>query len=206
MKTTIAAALVGALLSSLCIPADIASAQTSPTVRVRGTISKADGPMLTVRTRSGEDVMIRLAENLAVSTVVRAALSDIRPNSYVGTAAVPQPDGTLRALEVLIFPEAMRGAGEGHSPWDLLPESTMTNATVADSVDAVAGRSLTLRYKTGQKTVLVPPDAPVVTFTPGQRSDLRPGETVFLGAQQQADGAYQTARVTVSKDGVAPPM
>lgn len=197
---------VGAVLALVCVQTALAFAQNPQAVRIRGTIAKVDGAMLTVRARDGSDIDVRLADTVAVSTVVRASLSDIKPNVYVGTAAVPQTDGTLRALEVLIFPEAMRGAGEGHSAWDLLPVSTMTNATVTESVDAVNGRSLTLKYKNGQKTVVVPEEAPIVTFVPGGRSDLRPGETVFMGVQQQPDGVLQAARVTVSKNGVVPPM
>ncbi len=175
----------------------------SPT-RVRGTIERLDGPVLTVKSREGADVTVRLADNLSVSGVVKAALTDIKPGSYVGIAALPRA-GELNAVEVLVFPEAMRGTAEGHGPWDLLPESTMTNATVAESVDRVQGRALTLKYKDGERTITVPPEAPIVTLVPADRTELKPGAAVFIPAARQPDGSLQASRVLVGRD-VAPPM
>lgn len=200
-----ASALTLALAIGLAT-AGTALAQTPQNVRVRGTITKVDGPVLQIHARDGEDLAVRLGDKATVATVVAASLSDIKPGTFIGTAAQPRPDGTLKAIEIVIFPESMRGVGEGHSPWDLLPDSTMTNATVTESVDAVDGRSLTLTYKAGRKTLVVPPDAPVVTFGPGDRSDLKPGETVFMNTQRQADGSLQANRASVSKNGVKPPM
>ncbi len=187
---------------ALLLGASAAWAQ-SPT-RVRGTIERLDGPILTVKSREGADVTVRLADNLSVSGVVKAALTDIKPGSYVGIAALPRA-GELNAVEVLVFPEAMRGTAEGHGPWDLLPESTMTNATVAESVDRVQGRTLTLKYKDGERTITVPPEAPIVTLVPADRTELKPGAAVFIPAARQSDGSLQASRVLVGRD-VAPPM
>jgi hypothetical protein len=180
-------------------------AQSPQTVRVRGTIVSLDGNALVVKSRNGETVPIRLTDSWSVSGVVKASLADIKPGTYIGTAAMPQRDGTLRALEVLIFPEAMRGVGEGHSPWDLLPESTMTNATVSEAVQAVDGHRLTLTYKGEQKVVAVPPDVPIVTLTPAQKADVTAGVPVFVSTQRQPDGSLTASRVTVGL-GTAPPM
>lgn len=180
-----------------------ASAQTA--TRVRGTIEKVDAQGMTVKSREGRDLEIRLAENLTVSGVVKASLSDVKVGSFVGVAARPDGD-RLRAIEVLLFPEAARGSNEGHYAWDLLPDSTMTNATVAETVADVAGPTLTLKYKDGEKKIFVGPEAPVVTFVPGDRSLLKPGAAVFLSATPQADGKLMAARVAAGKDGVVPPM
>jgi hypothetical protein len=181
-----------------------AAAQTP--MRVRGVIEKVDAESMTVKSREGRDLEIRLAENLTVSSVVKAPLSDIKTGSFVGAAALPQPDGTLKAIEVLILPESARGSGEGHYPWDLMPESTMTNATVAETVAGVSGPILTLRYKDGEKKIVVPSEAPIVTFVPGDRTLLKPGTAVFLSATPQADGKPMASRVLAGKDGVVPPM
>lgn len=184
--------------------AGIASAQS--TVRVRGTIEKADGNALTVKTREGATVVVKVPDNVAVAGVLKRALSDIKANDFVGIAAMPQSGGPSRALEVLIFPEAMRGTGEGHRGWDLLPESTMTNATVTESVAKVDGHTLTLKYKDGEQTFIVPPDTPIVTFAPGDKSELKPGAVIFIsGATKADDGTLSAARVTVGRD-VPPPM
>jgi hypothetical protein len=161
---------------------------------------------MTVKSREGRDLEIKLAENLTVSGVVKAPLSEIKTGTFVGIAALPQSDGTLKALEVLILPEAARGSGEGHYPWDLMPDSTMTNATVAETVAGVSGPVLTLKYKDGEKKIVVPPEAPIVTFVPGDRSLLKPGTGVFLSATPQADGKLMASRITAGKDGVVPPM
>ncbi|MGC1172389.1 hypothetical protein [Polaromonas sp.] len=188
------------------------SAPSNPTVRVRGTIEKVDATSLTVRERSGEVITLVRSADMAVSEVLPLKLADIRPGSYVGTAAMPQADGTQLALEVLVFPEAARGTGEGHYPWDLQPQSTMTNATVADLVAAPAsvpgGQKLLLRYKDGEKTVIVPPTAPVVTFKPGKEDEnalVVPGAKVMITAQVR-DGKPTALRMIVGRNGFAPPM
>lgn len=193
------------LLLLALLPA-LAAAQ-SPNVRLRGAIEKFDGNALILKERRGGTVTVRFTDKTAVGGLVAATLADIGPGKFVGTAALPQADGSLRALEVVIFPEAMRGTGEGHFPWDLQPQSTMTNATVADVIGAVQGRTLTLRYKDGEKKVVVPADVPIVTFAPADRSRLTPGAHVFIGAAQlQADGSYAATRVTVGLNGLIPPM
>ncbi len=196
------------LLASLCLVAGTAFAQTTasaPTVRVRGTITAATPASITVALRgSGDKVDLALSPSLVVTEVYPIALSDIQPGSYIGTAALPQPDGTQRAIAVTVFPESARGAGEGHRPFDLTPESTMTNATVADAMAAPDGRSLKLKYKDGEKTVIVPPGAPVVTFKPADRSLLVPGASVSLTAQE-IDGKPVATRINAGRNGFALP-
>jgi hypothetical protein len=193
-------------VAAIALIALIGTASAQSPTRVRGTIDKVDAQSMMVKSRDGRDLEIRLAEDLNVSGVVKAPLSDIKPGTFVGAAALPQPDGTLKAIEVLIFPESARGSGEGHYAWDLMPESTMTNATVAETVSGVSGPVLTLKYKDGEKKIVVPPDAPIVTFVPGDRSLLKPGTAVFLSATPQADGKLMAGRVAAGKDGVVPPM
>jgi hypothetical protein len=194
----------GGALGLVLIFAVSASAQ-APT-RVRGTIEKVDGATLSIKSREGQDLVLNLAPNASVSAVIKASLSDIKANTFVGIAAVSDGKGGWRALEVLIFPEAMRGTGEGDRPWDLVPESTMTNATVTDVATKVDAHTLTLKYKEGEKTFAVPPDTPIVTFAPGDKSDLKPGAKVFIvAATKQPDGTYQTARINVGR-GIDPPM
>jgi len=180
-------------------------AQTTPT-RVRGSIEEFDNSVLTVKTREGSTVKIKAAENLAVNGVVALRLADIVPGKYVGTASVPQPDGSEKALEVLVFPDAMRGSGEGHYPWDLQPNSMMTNAEVAQVVTIGSNREMILRYKDGERKVLVVEGTPIVSFTSLDRTALKAGVRVFVVAQRQPDGSLTAARVTVELNGVVPPM
>lgn len=185
-----------------------ALAQTAPpTLRLRGNIVSVTPTSLVVKDRSGEVVDLLMADKLVVSEVYPIKLEDIKPGSYIGTAAMPQADGTQRAIAVSVFPEAARGTGEGHRPFDLLPQSTMTNATVDDVgtiSNSAAGRSLKLKYKDGEKTVIVPADAPVVTSRPGDRSLLVPGASVSLFAQA-IDGKPTVLRINVGKNGFALP-
>lgn len=184
-----------------------ALAQQTPTVRVRGVIVQSAASTLVVDSRAGERLTITLADNARVLALVPMALADIKPGSYVGSAAVPRGDGTWRALEVHVFPEAMRGVGEGHRPFDLEPQSTMTNATVAEVVVRVDGALLTLRHKDGEQTILVQPGTPVVTYVPGDRGELKPGARIMIfAAQRQADGSLIAPSVTVGRDGLTPPM
>ena len=193
LRLALAAAL-GVLLA-----ASAATAQTR--VLVRGTISKIDGKTVTVATREGTTDTIRLADKWTVALVEPIAVSAIKPGSFVGIASLRN-----EALEVLVFPEAMRGAGEGHYPWDLEPQSMMTNATVATVAQASDGQTLKLDYKGGTQTIHVKPGTPVVTFAPGQQSDARPGAKVFIGAMKAADGTLTASRLNVGKDGMMPPM
>src|SRR3954471_9218128 len=182
------------------------AAAAEPTTRVRGVIERVEGPVLTVATRESPSVQLTLAPDATITALVPADLAAAGKGSFIGTAAVPQPDGRLKAQEGHILPEAMRGAGEGHRAWDLTPDSTMTNATVEGAVSDVAGRVLTLAYKDGRQELVVPPDTPIVTFAPGDASLLKPGNHVFLSATAGPGGGLTTPRITVGKDGLVPPM
>ena len=157
-------------------------------------------------TREGSKVDVLLNDPLTVSTVKKVDLADIKPGAYVGIATRTAPHGELQALEVLVFPEAMRGAGEGHYAWDLEPGSMMTNGTVTGAVQATSGRELSMSFKGDTNKIIVPPSVPIVTFAPAERSDLKPGAPVMFGATKNTEGKLAASRVTVGKDGVAPPM
>lgn len=174
--------------------------------RIRGTVEKLDGQNLTVKSREGPSLTIALAPNFTVAGIVKKSLADIKTGDFVGAASLKGTDGKLRALEVLIFPEAMRGTGEGERPWDLLPDSLMTNAAVSGVATAPGGQVLKLSYKGGEAEVLVTPAVPVVSFGPGDASLLKPGAAVFIGALKKPDGSLTAARVNAEKDGVKPPM
>ena len=201
-----------ARLSAACIAAVVALAVAaaavaqSPPTRLRGSIAAIDGKTATIATREGSSVKVNLADNWVVMLVSPMTMADIKENSFVGIASTKGPDGTLNALEVLVFPEAARGSGEGHYPWDLQPESMMTNATVATVATASDGQTLTLKYKDGTQTIKVKPGTPIVTFAPGDRADAKVGAKVFLGATKGPDGGLTAARLLVGKDGLTPPM
>ena len=180
-------------------------AQTPPPVGVRGAITAVSGDAIQVRTNRGEDLTVKINSNTQVRAVTLAKVSDIKPGSYIGTAAMPAADGALTALEVLVFPEAARGTGEGHVPWDLQPGSTMTNATVAEVTAVPQGRSMKLRYKDGEKTVTVPENVPIVTFSPGHKGMIVPGAKVLVTSQVR-EGKAVAVRALVGKDGLVPPM
>ncbi|CAB3698726.1 hypothetical protein [Paraburkholderia rhynchosiae] len=198
---------LGVTLSALAF-AGVALAQTpaAKPSRIRGEIVALDGDVLKVHRRSGDTVSVELKPTVAVSAVKSMQLSDIKPGSFVGTAATTGTDGKLTATEVVVFPESARGTGEGHYSWDLGPNSTMTNANVDTVVQATSGRNLKLSYKGGSNDVTVPPNVPIVTFAPAARTDLTPGKKVFVVATAAAQGAFVAQRVVVEKDGVAPPM
>jgi hypothetical protein len=197
--------VVGA--AGLALMLTVASVSAQEVTRVRGTIEKVDGNTLTVKSREGANLTVKLKDNATVTGVAKAALADIKQNSFVGITAMPQPDGTQKAIEVHIFPEARRGAGEGHRPWDLVPNSTMTNANVEQLVTAVDGPMLTMKYKEGEKKISVPNNATIVQFVNGDKADLKPGAKVFIGAfTKLPDGSIEAAGINVGKDGVTPPM
>ena len=198
---------LAAALAALSMLGTIAWAQQAPPTRIRGTIEAVDGAMLTIKTREGSDVKVRMTDNVAVFGVVKTSLSEIKEGSYIGVSAMPEPDGTQKALAVHIFPEAQRGAAEGFRPWDLRPNSTMTNATVAETVAATDGQNILVKYKDGEKKVVVPPDTPIVTFVPGEKSELKPGAKIIIfGATKKEDGTLEANRVNVGLDGLTPPM
>jgi hypothetical protein len=180
------------------------------TVRVRGTIERVEGQTLVVKSRDGAELKVVLGDNALVVAIVKASLSDIKQGSFVGVTGMPQSDGSQKAVEVHIFPEAMRGTGEGHYPWDLRPQSTMTNANVVNveqTVTGVEGRTLTMKYKDGEKKIIVPPDVPIVAYVMSDKSELKPGAKIFISAAKKLpDGTLQAPRVNFGKDGLTPPM
>jgi hypothetical protein len=197
-------ALVASSVALLCFTA---SAWAQDTMRVRGTVEGMDGPVYLVKTRSGDTVKVALTDKPLFVAMAKASMADIKPGMFIGTTAMPQADGSLRAVEVHIFPEAMRGTGEGHRPWDLEPQSTMTNANVEAAVAGVSGQTLTMKYKGGEKTVVVTPETVVVTYAPGDQAEVKPGTKIFVAAaEKKPDGTLQTARITYGKDGLVPPM
>jgi len=196
---------VAGLALLLCVAS--VSAQQSAPVRVRGEIEKVDGNKLTVKTSEGATVNVVLKDGAVIGGVDTAKLSDVKQNSFVGITAMPQPDGTQKAIEVHIFPESRRGAGEGHRPWDLVPNSTMTNANVEQLVTSVDGPMLTMKYKDGEKKIMVPNNATIVQFVSAEKSDLKPGAKIFVVAGTKlANGDIETAGINVGKNGIAPPM
>jgi hypothetical protein len=196
---------VGVALIAFATIALPASAQAQ-VQRIRGTIVGLDGRVLTVATREGPQVNILLDEKYTVGAVKKVDLSAITPGTFVGIAAAPMAGGGWRALEVLLFPDSARGSGEGHYAWDLTPDSSMTNATVTAVVTGTDGHMASLKYKDGSVDILIPDGIPLVTFTAADRSDVKPGAFVLLGATKQADGTLRATRLTVEKDGVKPPM
>jgi hypothetical protein len=188
--------------SSLC-----AIAQQPPTPsRVRGTIEAVEGDVLAVKSRAGEDFKLHMGGDMRLLGITRIALSDIKVGSFVGATTVPGPDGSNNAVEVHVFPENMRGTGEGSRPFDLRPNSTMTNATVAESVAGNDGHTLLVKYKDGEKKVVVSPDTPVVTYVPADKSELKPGAKIIAFFKKLPDGSYEANRINVGLNGLTPPM
>ena len=197
------------ILSAAFVVAATAALAQAPadTVRVRGTVQSVDGSMLTVKSRDGADLKIKLADNAVIRTVTGKTIADVKQGLFVGITAMPQPDGTQKAVEIHIFPEAARGTGEGHRPWDLMPGSTMTNANVDSEVAISDGKKLVLKYKDGDKTFIVPDNVKVVMFAPGTAADVKPGAKIFIvAAKKMPDGTLEAPGATVSSGGVDPPM
>jgi hypothetical protein len=182
-----------------------ASAQDKP-MRVRGTVEQMDGQMMTIKARDGEMLKVKLADDGKVVALVKASMADIKLGSFVGSTAMPERDGSWKAVEVHIFPEAMRGTGEGDRAYDYKPKSTMTNGTVDAAVAKVNGSTMTLKYKEGEKKIDVAPETVIVMYMPGSKDELKPGARIYIpGAEKQADGTLMTGRINVGRD-VAPPM
>jgi hypothetical protein len=199
--------LLAVSLTVISVSASVTWAQQPPTFRIRGTIEAVDGPLLTVKSREGTEMKVSVTDNAAVFGVAKTALSEIKPGSYIGVSAMAEPDGTQRAFAVHIFPESQRGAAEGFRPWDARPNSTMTNATVAETVAGTDGQNILVKYKDGEKKVVVPPDTPIVTFVAGDKSELKPGAKIIIfSATRKEDGTLEAARVNVGRDGITPPM
>jgi hypothetical protein len=196
-----------ASLAILSVLGTTAFAQPAPTVRIRGTIEAVEGPMLSIKSREGTDMKVRMTDNVVVVGIAKSELSNIKEGSYIGVSAMPEPDGTQKALAVHIFPEAQRGAAEGFRPWDLRPNSTMTNATVAETVAGTDGQNIMVKYKDGEKKVVVPPGTPIVAFVTGDKAELKPGAKIIIfGATKKDDGSLEAGRVGVGLDGITPPM
>jgi hypothetical protein len=198
-------AIAGLLIIAISALA-IAQAPANPPVRIRGTVEKLDGQTMVVKTRDGQTVNVKLADNYGVMGLAKASAADIGNGKYIGTTTVGERDGALVALEVHIFTDAMRGTAEGHMDWDLRPQSKMTNANVANIVSMGKDRVLTVQYKGGEKKILVPESAVVVSFTPAERSELKAGAQIFAVTQRQADGSLLAPRVNVGLKGQVPPM
>jgi hypothetical protein len=204
------------IMQSICIVAaalvaTIAATSTSiaqqPPVRVRGEIVKVDGNTLQIKGRDGTDITVKLTDNARISGVIKASTADIKAGTYIGTSAMPQPDGSQRALHVHIFPEALRGVAEGHTPYDVQPGSTMTNATVAEVASVSDGQTFLLKYKDGEKKLIVPAGTPIVGYAPGKMDELRPGaKIIIMAAQKQPDGTLTAGSIGVGRDGLTPPM
>jgi hypothetical protein len=195
MRLAILAAAMALLATS------VAFAQ-QPT-RLRGTVEKVDGAVLTVRAGEAGEVKVALADNFQVYGVVKATLADVKPNSFIGVGAMPQADGSQKAQQVMIFAETQRGTGEGHRPWTQ-PGSTMTNGTVDTTVKSVEGQVLTVKYKDGEKKIIVTPESVIRAYVPGDRSELKPGVHVVAVAAKKADGSFESSRITVGRDGIVP--
>lgn len=192
------------LVIGLAVPG-LALAQ-SPQTRIRGQVEAVDGNSLTVKTIEGREAKVALAAGYSVGGVVKATAADIKKGGFVGVGARPQADGTLMAVQVFIFPEAMRGTGEGHRPWAVLPDSTMTNATVAETVSRVDGANIVLTYPGGEQKVTITPEANIIMAAPAQAAELVPGAQVALSAVKQADGSLSASRITIAKPGAELPL
>jgi uncharacterized protein (DUF2147 family) len=206
MRMTGLVAIAAALAIAAASPA--AWAQQAKPVHLRGTIEKVDGNTLSVKLRDGSASTVKLADNPRITALTNAQLSDIKEGSFIGVTAMPQPDGSQKAIGLHIFMDAQRGVvAAGFTPWDREPGSTMTNADVGSKVESVDGQTLTVKYKDGEKKVIVPPNTPVVRFNPGNKDDLKPGAQFFIvAATKQDDGSYTAPAINVGRDGARPPM
>jgi hypothetical protein len=200
--------ILGATAVALLVSASAAWAQQAPPLRVRGTIEKVDGDALTVKTRQGETATVKLADNVRVATMLKATLADIKPGSFIGVTAMPQPDGAQKAIGIHIFMESQKGVVQArHFGWDREPGSTMTNANVETSVSSVDGQVVTVKYPEGEKKVIVPPNTNIVAMAPGSKADLKPGAAfIIMAAQKQPDGTLTAPAINVGRDGATPPM
>ena len=201
--TTIIHRMLGASASALLFAVSLAAAQTPETLRVRGTIESVDGPIFNIKMRDGAMLKLKLAENAPVRTVVKASLGDIKVGSYLAITSVAQPDGSQKALAVLIFPEAQRGVAEGSMPWDFVPNSRMTNATVESTVASVDGQVLIVKYKDSDQKIVVPPNAEIITYAAATAADLKSGKKIFVfTAKKLPDGTVEAPNVSFGDYGV----
>jgi hypothetical protein len=203
MSRTIRMTVAGALVVAACATA---LAQQAQTIRVQGTIAKVDGDVLTLKASDGTENKLTLTGNAVIVAVVKASMAEVKEGVFLGSAAMPQPDGSQKALEVHIFPEQMRGTGEGHRPYAPVPNSTMTNGTASGAtVVSTDGSTMLVKYKDGEKKIVVPPNTPIVRYEIGSKADLKPGAAFrVLAATKKPDGTLETARINVGRDGTVP--
>jgi hypothetical protein len=199
---------LGAAGFALMLATSLSFAQQPPTVRIRGQVEKFDGALLDIKSRSGDALKVKLVDPARVSALVKASPADIKVGTFIGVAAMPEPDGTLKAVAIHIFAPAQKGVvPERFGPWDLMPGSTMTNATVETTVSGVNGQVLKVKYKDGEKQVVVPPNTPIVAVAAGSKDELKPGaQIIIMGAAKHPDGSLTTPAIYVGRDGVVPPM
>jgi hypothetical protein len=203
MSGMVQRALATVSFALICIATPASAADD--TVRIRGTIESVEGPVYVVKNRDGAELKLTVTDNPLFVAISPSTMADIKPGMFVGSAGMMQADGTQKAIEVHIFPESMRGTGEGHYDWDLKPQSKMTNANVEQTVAGVDGQILSVKYKDGEKKLLVTPETIVVTYVPGNKDDLKPGTKIFVSAaKKQPDGTVQTPRITYGRDGAGP--
>ena len=203
MSGMVQRALATVSFALICIATPASAADD--TVRIRGTIESVEGPVYVVKNRDGAELKLTVTDNPLFVAISPSTMADIKPGMFVGSAGMMQADGTQKAIEVHIFPESMRGTGEGHYDWDLKPQSKMTNANVEQTVAGVDGQILSVKYKDGEKKLLVTPETVVVTYVPGNKDDLKPGTKIFVAAaKKQPDGTLQTPRITYGRDGAGP--
>jgi hypothetical protein len=203
---TMRQAIAGASAGALLMAASIAAAQAPQTARLRGVIENVDGKTVTAKSDKGEQLKLNLADKVLVVEVVKASMADIKPGSFIGSGAMPQPDGSQKAIEVHIFPESMRGTGEGFRPWDGAPNSTMTNGTVGGAtVSGVEGPIILVKYKDGEKKIIVTPEVPIVRYEIGDMSAVKAGVAfTIIRAVKKPDGSFEADRINVGRDGVVP--
>ena len=203
MSRTIRMTVAGALVVAACATA---LAQQAQTIRVQGTIAKVDGDVLTLKVSDGTENKLTLTGNAVIVAVVKASMAEVKEGVFLGSAAMPQPDGSQKALEVHIFPEQMRGTGEGHRPYAPVANSTMTNGTASGAtVVSSDGSTMLVKYKDGEKKIIVPPNTPIVRYEIGSKADLKPGAAFrVLAATKKPDGTLEAARINVGRDGVVP--
>lgn len=193
---------IAVFAAALAVSSISAQAQTQ---RLRGTIERVDGDTLFAKARDGAAITLKLADNTTVVAVHKAALADIKEGDYIGSGAMPQADGSQKALEVHIFAASMRGQGDGHRPWNGAPNSTMTNGTVGNVVSGVDGPVILVKYRDGEKKIVVGPDAPIVRYEAGSRADIKAGAAfTVVAATRQPDGTFTAARINVGRDGGIP--
>lgn len=205
-RKLLAGGLAGLALTTGAMATATAAGAADHGVRVRGTVVSLSGDQLQVKSREGQSLSVKLADGWMVSAVKKASISDIKPGDFVGIASLPKSEGGDGALEVLIFPPALKGTGEGSYGWDLKPNSTMTNATVGDAVKSVDGSTVTVSYHGKEKKISIPNGTPVVTLAPATAADVKSGTAVFIPAQKDSNGMLSAGQLIVGKDGVVPPM